>query len=320
MLRNAPIRTKLVVALLGPLLVLAGAWLVRLAVEPRALLRLWRVPLFWPIVALVAASVVSTYFGEYRSLGVQFIYRLLMGAMVYFTVWEVLRTRGRLFAALCTFVAAGLLSAVAGLLEFVPAAHIESLLRMFKPQPTTVGGVLRLSGTFEYANGAAAYFEMALPVLVAVFVPIAFISGLTGEFYRQFALTIAGVVLVLGVAVASLTGAGPAAAKRPADTQPPSVPQGLRITGTTQTTIGLAWNASIADLTRSPVVPAWPSRWPVASVASENSPCNADQASASRTLPRSTSPSSTICRGRTGSSGATGSSRSGPSAGSALAA
>src|SRR5215216_5475237 len=28
-------------------------------------------------------------------------------------------------------------------------------------------------------------------VLLAVFVPIAFISGLTGEFYRQFALTIA---------------------------------------------------------------------------------------------------------------------------------
>jgi multidrug efflux pump subunit AcrB len=28
-------------------------------------------------------------------------------------------------------------------------------------------------------------------VLVAVFVPLAFISGLTGQFYRQFAVTIA---------------------------------------------------------------------------------------------------------------------------------
>ena len=28
-------------------------------------------------------------------------------------------------------------------------------------------------------------------VLCAVFVPVAFVSGLTGEFYRQFALTIA---------------------------------------------------------------------------------------------------------------------------------
>jgi hypothetical protein len=39
---------------------------------------------------------------------------------------------------------------------------------MFKPQPTTVGGELRLSGSFEYANGAAMYFEMALPVLVSL--------------------------------------------------------------------------------------------------------------------------------------------------------
>ena len=57
-------------------------------------------------------------------------------------------------------------------------------------------------------------------------------------------LSITVFVTVLLAAVASLTGAGPAAAKRPADTQPPSVPQGLRITGTTQTTIGMAWNAS----------------------------------------------------------------------------
>jgi multidrug efflux pump len=28
-------------------------------------------------------------------------------------------------------------------------------------------------------------------VLAAVFIPVAFISGLTGQFYRQFALTIA---------------------------------------------------------------------------------------------------------------------------------
>ena len=35
-------------------------------------------------------------------------------------------------------------------------------------------------------------------VLVAVFVPIAFISGITGQFYRQFALTIAHLDADLG--------------------------------------------------------------------------------------------------------------------------
>jgi hypothetical protein len=45
------------------LFVLAGAWLVRVVTYPRALLRLRRLPLLWPIVALVAASIVSTLFG-----------------------------------------------------------------------------------------------------------------------------------------------------------------------------------------------------------------------------------------------------------------
>src|SRR5215475_5467676 len=41
----------------------------------------------------------------------------------------------------------------------------------------------------------AALIAIAL-VLCSVFVPIAFISGLTGEFYRQFALTIAGATVI----------------------------------------------------------------------------------------------------------------------------
>jgi chitodextrinase len=54
-------------------------------------------------------------------------------------------------------------------------------------------------------------------------------------------------VIVVLVAAAALVGAGDVAAKRPPDTQPPSVPQGLRTTGATQTTIGMAWNASTDD-------------------------------------------------------------------------
>jgi hypothetical protein len=59
-------------------------------------------------------------------------------------------------------------SATLGLLEFAPGIDIQPLLKPFKPQPTTVGGMLRLSGTFEYANGAAIYFEMALPLLMGL--------------------------------------------------------------------------------------------------------------------------------------------------------
>jgi hypothetical protein len=167
------------------LFVLVGAWLLRAVTEPRAILRLRNVPLVLPITGFVAASVLSTFFGEYRSLGVQFTYRLLMGATVYFSVWEVLRTRGRLFAALSTLVGAGLVSAVVGLLEFVPALNIQPWLRMFKPQPTTVGGMLRLSGTFEYANGAAAFFEMALPVVAVLVVLFSSRTWLDAMFGRM---------------------------------------------------------------------------------------------------------------------------------------
>ncbi len=150
------------------LFMLAAAWLFKLAVDPAARLRLIKLPLLYPILALLGASILSIVFGEYKSLGLQFIYRLLMGVMVYASAYEALRERGRLLIALCTFVGAGALSATLGLLEFAPGINIQPWLKVFKPQPTTVGGTVRLSGSFEYANGAAMYFEMALPVLVSL--------------------------------------------------------------------------------------------------------------------------------------------------------
>jgi hypothetical protein len=158
--------TNLEVALFA----LGGVWALKMAVDPSARVRFARLPLLMPIAALVLASALSTVFGEYKSLGVQFIYRLLMGTLVYVSVAEGLRARRRLIMALATLVSAGLLSAVLGLLEFVPGINIEPWLRAFKPQPTTVGGVLRLSGSFEYANGAAVFFEMLLPLTLGLIV------------------------------------------------------------------------------------------------------------------------------------------------------
>ena len=44
-------------------------------------------------------------------------------------------------------------------------------------------------------------------VLSAVFVPIAFLGGLTGELYRQFAVTIAIAVVISGIVALTLTPA-----------------------------------------------------------------------------------------------------------------
>src|SRR6266446_1170855 len=54
--------------------------------------------------------------------------------------------------------------------------------------------------------------------LCAVFVPIAFISGLTGEFYRQFALTIAISTVISAFNSLTLSPALAALLLRPADT------------------------------------------------------------------------------------------------------
>ena len=43
--------------------------------------------------------------------------------------------------------------------------------------------------------------------LVAVFVPIAFLGGLTGELYRQFAVTIAISVVISGIVALTLSPA-----------------------------------------------------------------------------------------------------------------
>jgi hypothetical protein len=150
------------------LLLLGAVWVLKMLVDPAARGRLLRLPLVWPALALVAATLLSMFFGEYQALGVQSTYRLLMGAMVMASVWESLRGGRRLLVALFTLVGVAFVSAVLGLLEFAPWFNIEPMLAAFKPMPTTVGGVIRLSGSFEYANGAAFYLEMVLPMALGL--------------------------------------------------------------------------------------------------------------------------------------------------------
>ncbi len=64
-------------------------------------------------------------------------------------------------------------------------------------------------------------------VLVAVFVPIAFISGLTGEFYRQFALTIAISTVISAFNSLTLSPALAAVLLKPRDAAPDRLTRGL---------------------------------------------------------------------------------------------
>jgi O-antigen ligase len=189
------------------LFLLGAAWLFLMIVDAGARRRLLRLPLLLPMLVLIGACVVSTLFGEYKSLGIQFIYRLLMGMLVFAAAWEALRGRRRMLIGVGTFVAAGTVAASIGLLEFLPWINLEPWLEVFKPQPTTVGGMLRLSGTFEYANGAAAYSEMVLPLLLGLIILFAsarLVSGLLGEGRLSERRRVA-VCVLLYVALAAMT-------------------------------------------------------------------------------------------------------------------
>ena len=67
---------------------------------------------------------------------------------------------------------------------------VENVERNIADGPCAARG-----GEEEHGRGRPALIAIAL-VLCAVFVPSAFITGITGQFYRQFALTIAGATII----------------------------------------------------------------------------------------------------------------------------
>src|SRR5690554_7979994 len=58
--------------------------------------------------------------------------------------------------------------------------------------------------TIQQVSGAVVSSTL---VLVAVFAPVAFLGGLSGELYRQFAITIAVSVVISGIVALTLTPA-----------------------------------------------------------------------------------------------------------------
>ncbi len=202
------------------LLLLCAALFFKLAVDSLSRKRLTQLPLLLPFATLILTSIISLAFGEYKALGVAYIYRLLMGGVVLISVWQSLRTTRRMLTALLTVGGVALLSAILGLLEYAPWFDIEPLLSLFKPMPTTVGGMLRLSGSFEYANGAALYLEMALPVVLALAVLVSSrhlleradglaIADTMRRLFRLFLFIIFGVLamaLILTMSRAALAG------------------------------------------------------------------------------------------------------------------
>ena len=106
---------------------------------------------------------------EWRGDALKFTARQIQGWLLLLCLVDQLSMHGRALSLRLgvALVGGATASAAIGLLEVAAPSIMLPLLGIFKDRPTTVGGLLRLSGTFSYANIAAMYYEATLPLALA---------------------------------------------------------------------------------------------------------------------------------------------------------
>ena len=128
-----------------------------------------RLPLALLLALGIAAVVSSLLAGEFRLTGegLKWTFELGVGGLIWLGIglWLPGRAERDLNRLGLALVAGGVISGLVGFGEFVFGMDFaQSLVGWFKTKPTVAGPYLRLSGTFEYANIAAMYYELALPL------------------------------------------------------------------------------------------------------------------------------------------------------------
>ncbi len=119
--------------------------------------------------ALIVVCLVSGLLSNEKGEGVKWTWQIVLGGLTWLVVPLWLQDDPtRKINLLGTAVVSGaLVAAVVGFLEFILGrGFAESMIGWFKYKPTEAGPFLRLSGTFDYANVAAMYFELALPFAI----------------------------------------------------------------------------------------------------------------------------------------------------------
>ncbi|NJM09087.1 hypothetical protein HC891_27155, partial [Candidatus Gracilibacteria bacterium] len=132
-----------------------------------------------------------------RAAAFKFTLRQLQGGLLALCIVDALATSGFTLARqlLLALLAGACLSAALGLWELGESTAALTLLSYFKTQPSLMEGLLRLSGTFAYANIAAMYFEAVLPIALLLAV------GVGSPMHRRSA-GLGGVMALLLVATA----------------------------------------------------------------------------------------------------------------------
>jgi len=152
----------------------------------------------WALVIFLSASLAPFE----RVAAFKFALRSLGGCALFFAAADLSTTYRRVRQVVIALAAGACISAAAGWAEVVwtPAAR---LLSAFKTQPSLVGGFLRASGTFQYANIAAMYWEAVAPLCLA----LALVHGIRDKCPRLMWLFLAVLLVVVEAIMLSMSRA-----------------------------------------------------------------------------------------------------------------
>lgn len=118
--------------------------------------------LAWMGVVVLAALAAP----EGRDAAFKFALRTAGGCLLCFVAAGAVRSVERALLVVAALMAGAAASGAVGLMEaFLPATREP--LAIFREQPSLVGGLVRVSATFDYANTAAMYWEAVLPLAIA---------------------------------------------------------------------------------------------------------------------------------------------------------
>ncbi|HEY2931591.1 MAG TPA: O-antigen ligase family protein [Acidobacteriota bacterium] len=173
-------------------LFLASVWIANCFDRQILRERVWASAVCFILALFLSAFLQKTY----RVNALKFSLRMLAGIFLAWSIASLVRRDGRWREnLLALFAVTGGLAALLGLLEWRLSPDATAWSWLFRGPPHWIGGLKRLTGTFEYPNTAASFFLFSLAASISL--------GLSGKkFFR-----IVSFILVLALVLTCSRGA-----------------------------------------------------------------------------------------------------------------
>jgi hypothetical protein len=145
------------------LYVFLGLWAATWDRRPQPWTAIHWAGLGWTVALALSAALAT----DNREAAAKFALRQIGGVVLFFAAADAVSVPSRAAVLARAYAAGAVASGLSGVAEAASPAVAEALSR-FKTHPSLVEGVLRASGTLQYANLAAMSWGMALPVTIAL--------------------------------------------------------------------------------------------------------------------------------------------------------